>query len=113
MSQRLKLTLTAAAFCVAVAYAGYRLMPRAPISNTVPLVCVATGETYRMTREELIAIPMKNPHTGERTLLPCHKRDGVLYVNSRYAPALAELEGKNRYVDPQTLAVRNSTAPGR
>jgi hypothetical protein len=42
------------------------------------------------------------------TLLPCFEQDGVVYVSSRYHGSLAELGEKNRYVDPETLAVRTS-----
>jgi hypothetical protein len=49
---------------------------------------------------------MTNPRTGEATLLPCHERNGVLYINQRYGSILGDLGARNRYVDPETLAVR-------
>ena len=106
VSQKVKITVAAAVFLLAIACAGYRLAPASPISKSVQLVCVATGETFRMTRKELVYIPMRNPRTGEATLLPCHERNGVLYINQRYGPALADIGARNRYVDPETLAVR-------
>jgi hypothetical protein len=106
MSRKLKLTLAGAILVLAVTSAAYRLAPSGPVSSHVTLVCVATGETFRMSRKELVCIPMRNPRTGEATLLPCHRRKGVLYINQRYGPALEELGARNRYVDPETLAVR-------
>jgi hypothetical protein len=67
---------------------------------------VSTGETFNITRKELVCIPMTNPRTGEATLLPCHERNGVLYINQRYGSILGDLGARNRYVDPETLAVR-------
>ncbi len=91
---------------LAIVCAAYSVVPSSPVSRSVKLVCVATGETFEMTRKELICIPMRNPRTGEATLLPCHERNGVLYINRRYGPALTEIGARNRYVDPETLAVR-------
>ena len=108
MSQRSKLWLAVVILVVAAGYATYQLTRRGPVSSTVSLVCAATGKTFRMDRDELIMIPMRNPDTGERTLLPCHEEEGGLYVNSRYRGALDQLGENNRYVDPETLAVRTS-----
>jgi hypothetical protein len=104
--ERRKLVIAAAVSLLAVAFAVQRLKSSGPISNSVLLVCVSTGETFNITRKELVYIPMKNPRTGEATLLPCHKRNGVLYINQRYGPVLGDLGARNRYVDPETLAVR-------
>ena len=106
MSQKAKTTLIITMSVLAIACAGYRVASSSPISRSVALVCVATGETFKMTRKELIYIPMRNPRTGEATLLPCHERNGVLYINRRYGPALTHIGTRNRYVDPESLAVR-------
>lgn len=71
-------------------------------------VCVATGETYKMDRGKTYIPPLKNPNTGEQTLLPGTRRDGQVYVTSRSRELLARLGAANRYVDPQTLLVRES-----
>lgn len=106
MSHTQKIVLAGVVVVSAVACLAVRLAPAVPVSNYVTLVCVATGETFKMSRKELVCIPMRNPQTGEATLLPCHHRNGVLYINQRYGPALGELGARNRYVDPETLAVR-------
>ena len=80
-----------------------------PISKDVNFVCVETGKTYSLTREQAALLPAENPQTHERTLLPCVKRDGVLYVSARYRDSLLQLGERNKYVDTETLAVR--TAP--
>ncbi|HOO16038.1 MAG: hypothetical protein KBH81_03430 [Phycisphaerae bacterium] len=104
--ERRKLIIAAAVSLLAVAFAVHRLKSSSPISNSVLLVCVSTGETFNITRKELVCIPMTNPRTGEATLLPCHERNGVLYINQRYGSILGDLGARNRYVDPETLAVR-------
>jgi hypothetical protein len=71
-------------------------------------VCVATGETYTMDRGPTYIPPLKNPDTGEETLLPGTRRDGEVYVTSRWRELLARLGAANRCVDPQTLLVRKS-----
>ena len=71
-------------------------------------VCVATGETYKMERGKTYIPPVKNPDTGEETLLPGTRRDGQVYVASRWRNLLAGLGSANRCVDPQTLLVRKS-----
>jgi hypothetical protein len=98
--------MAGAILVLAALFVGYRLAPAGPVSSYVTLVCVASGETFRISRKELVYIPMRNPRTGEATLLPCHQRNGVLYINQRYGPALEELGARNRYVDTETLAVR-------
>jgi hypothetical protein len=106
VSHKSQFIVVATTCIIAVTGAIYRLTPTAPVSPTVDLVCVATGETFNIARKKLICIPMRNPRTGEATLLPCHQRNGVLYINRRYGPTLADLGARNRYVDPETLAVR-------
>jgi len=106
MSEKAKLWLAVAILAVAAGFATYQLTRPGPVSDKIELVCVATGKVYRMSREEVTIIPMKNPDSGEYTLLPCHEQEGVRYVNSRYQSALEQLVDRNRWVDPETLTVR-------
>ena len=109
MNQKAKLSLAIVILVIAAGWAGYQLTRPGPISNRLMLVCAATGETFLRDRGDVPVIPMKNPETGERTVLPCHKNDdGELYVNSRYRAALVKLGEKNRYVDTETLRVQSS-----
>lgn len=77
-----------------------------PLPNTVKFVCVATGKTYAVSRDKIKRIPLDNPDTGERTLLPYVERDGRLFVSEHYRESVAKLGERNRYVDPETLAVQ-------
>jgi len=77
------------------------------LSNTVSFACVATGKIYDIDRSQIKAVPLANPKTGERTLLPCVKEDGVYYISTRYRDSLLRLGEKNSHVDPETLAVRS------
>ena len=74
------------------------------------MVCVATGETFWLKRAPRIP-PVENPNTGQKTLLPCYKKqDGKLYVDSRYRGLIKQFEKDevSQYVDPRTLLVRES-----
>ncbi len=77
------------------------------LPGKVNFVCVATGEKFAVPREQ-IQVPCRNPKSGELTLLPCYEEEGDLYVSPRYREALIGLGEKNRYVDPETLAVRTT-----
>ena len=77
------------------------------ISRSVNFVCVASGQTFTIDRKRIDEVPLANPKTGERTLLPCYLDDGVLRVSPRYRNSLLALAEKNLYVDPNTLAVRS------
>ncbi len=70
-------------------------------------VCVATGKTFSIPRGTTKILPLENPETKERTLLPCYEQDGKLYVSRRAAEHLSEFGARNRFVDTQTLAVKN------
>ncbi len=82
---------------------------RAPSrSGTVQFVCVATGETFWLERGKSKILPLENPKSGERTLVPCHQSDdGKLYVSGRCRSLIRRLkeEGIDHYVDPETLLV--------
>ncbi len=107
MNQKTKLALAVIILIVAVGCAAWQFTRPGPVSHRVRLVCADTGKTYTMSRKELIAVPMRNPDTGEFTLLPCHEDEsGRLVVNTRYRGALDQLGEKNRYVDRESLAVR-------
>lgn len=85
----------------------YWNLKQQPISQNVNFVCVATGQLFALDRKDVVALPARNPKTGEDTLLPCVRdADGVLRVSGRYGAALQQLGAKNRYVDPETLVVR-------
>ncbi len=79
-----------------------------PIGDTISFVCVATGKTYNINRNDVGSIPLKNPATGKATLLPCVLRDGRLFVGSQCRGALAELAEVNQYVDTNTLEVKSA-----
>ncbi len=79
-----------------------------PLENRLLFVCVATGDTFTLDREDVVMIPAKNPNTDELTLLPATREDGELRVHARYRGSLQRLREKNEYVDPETLVVRQS-----
>lgn len=77
------------------------------VPDSIELVCVKTGQVFHVKRRDISMLPGVNPETGTQTLLPCYRRDDVLYVNERFAGDLTGfLESENNYVDPQTLAVK-------
>jgi hypothetical protein len=78
------------------------------LPNTVQFVCVATGKTYAISRDKVKRIPLDNPDTGERTLLPYVERDGRLFVSDHYRESVAKLGERNQHVDPETLAVQTA-----
>jgi hypothetical protein len=87
----------------------YQFRGSGGLDDEVNFICVATGKMYWVDREEAPTIPVKNPKTGDKTLLPCYLKDGVLHVSPRYRDDLMKLGEKNQYVDTDTLAGR--TAP--
>lgn len=105
-SQRVKLVVVAIVALAAVGLALHRAQPRGRLPDDINFVCAATGQTYKLDRDEVTRIPARNPKTGEYTLFPCYISEGVLQVSSRHAGGLAGLGERNRYVDPETLAVR-------
>lgn len=105
-SQRIKLIVVSVIALVATGIALHRAQPKGRLPDDINFVCAATGKTYKLDRHEVTRIPAQNPKTGEYTLFPCYVADGVLQVSSRHAGGLTGLGEKNRYVDPETLAVR-------
>jgi hypothetical protein len=75
------------------------------VNPDINFVCVATGQTFSIDRDKIHSIPLKNPETGEATLVPCVKRDGKLYMDSHYRGVLKNLKEVNRYVDEKTLEI--------
>jgi hypothetical protein len=77
-------------------------------SSTVQFVCVATGEIFWLERKPR-TLPVENPNTGQKTLVPCHEsEDGTLSVSRRNHGLIGQLDkdGVNQHVDPETLVVR-------
>lgn len=107
-SERKRLILVGALLVVAVGVYWFWGRSPSPLSDGIAFVCVATGETFRIDRDDLTTTyPVPNPETNQRTLLPCTTKDGKAYVMGRYAPFVARLEEEkvNKYVDPQTLEI--------
>lgn len=102
------LKIVAVVLVIVALFIGYRAMFAGGPTDDFRMVCIATGETYWMSRDELVQLPAQNPDTGQRTLLPCVERDGELYVSSRYGDALrsGSIKELNQYVDTETLRVR-------
>jgi hypothetical protein len=103
-------TLLAVVFLVAAAVIliGYLRQQSGPLPNSVEFVCAQTGQRFSIDRTKVDQIPLKNPKTGEMTLLPCYEENGVTLISPRYRGALEDLGDKNRSVDVQTLAVRST-----
>ena len=109
-SDKAKLSLAAVLIIGAGGLLFWQFAGSGVIKNDVNFICVATGKTFSIDRKDVKSLPLENPKTGERTLLPCCMRDGVLYVDDHYARLLFDkLREKNRYVDTESLAVQ--TAP--
>lgn len=76
-------------------------------TNQINFICVATGDTFHIHRNEIATVPVENPRTHEATLVPCYeKEDGALYVSEHFRGAVEQLGEKNHYVDMSTLRVR-------
>ena len=103
-----KLTLAALVFVIAGALLIYNFGRGGALPSGIQFVCVATGQTFRVDRTEINAVPFKNPKTGEYTLLPCKSENGVTKIDPHYRQALVALGEKNRYVDNDTLVVRSA-----
>lgn len=113
-SEHKKLTIVGALLVIAVGVYWFWGRPRSPISEGIAFVCVATGQTFQIDRDDLPSTyPARNPDTGQRTLLPYLARDGKRYLSPRYAGYLARLEEEkvNKYVDPETLEILDAPRP--
>ncbi|MBN1513008.1 MAG: hypothetical protein JXB13_13415 [Phycisphaerae bacterium] len=109
LNPRVQVGLIVAALVVAGLLAWRALGPaESPIGDTISFVCVATGKTYNIDRDEVESIPLKNPDNGKATLLPCVRRDGKLIVDPHYRGALKDLAEVNQYVDTNTLEVKSA-----
>ena len=107
-----KLGVAAAFLVAAVAiylmFGGYSEGPSR--SDKVRFVCVETGETFWIERAPH-ELPLENPETKRRTLIPCYEReDGTLAVSKRVSGILEDLkeQGLLKYVDQNTLSVKES-----
>jgi hypothetical protein len=96
---------------VALAVAGvltYRAMSGPEeLSEDVNFVCVASGKTFSIDRDNVTSLPVQNPETKQATLVPCVRREGKLFVDRHYRSVLEELAEVNQYVDKETLAVKS------
>jgi hypothetical protein len=110
-SEQKKFIFALVLICGAVV-AAFWLWPQTPaLSDTLTFVCIETGEVFRVARDDVpYVLPMENPKTGRRTLLPAHEEGGKLKVGARHASVLdqPEFAKVNRYVDPQTYEVLES-----
>ena len=94
---------------LAAAFLVYREFARpGVIPDEINFVCVVTGTTFSLDRDDVYSYPAKNPDTGEMTLLPVYEEDGVWYVSSHYRATVLGFGERNRYVDTNTLAVRKA-----
>ncbi len=75
--------------------------------DEVPLFCVKTGETVYLNRIDVISLPAVNPKTQEATLLPFVEKEDGRYIGERYGDALGIFGDDNRYVDPETLRIKD------
>jgi hypothetical protein len=111
-SEQKKFIFALVLICGAVV-AAFWLWPRSDtVPNSMLFVCVETGKTARLSRDDVPSImPVENPSTGNRTLLPAYTDDdGKLRLIERYASVLHEpaVAKVNKYVDPQTYEVLES-----
>jgi hypothetical protein len=106
--QRSKLILAGALLVAAVVILLVQLRGEGPLPDEVTYVCVATGRTYNLDRDEVKWIPHENPDTGEETLLPGLKKEDGMYLDPYYRAALKRLGDANKCVDPETLKVRTA-----
>jgi hypothetical protein len=105
-SKHVKLIAAAGLFVVGGVLLYFNLSRPGALPDQVQFVCVVSGETFYIDRDE-VRVPAANPSTGEPTLVPCYEdTNGVIRVSEHFRFAVDELGEKNRYVDPETLAVR-------
>lgn len=81
-------------------------------SDRVQFVCVETGKTYWFKRgEHSMVLPLKNPDTGQETLVPCSKDGDQLIVSNRCRSLVKELTKQklNKVVDSDSLVVKAPT----
>jgi len=91
---------------LAAGVALYRsLSGHAPLGKEIRFFCVATGRIYWVDRQEIDSLPVRNPETGELSLLPCIEGEDGLSIDPHYRGLVEELGEMNRYVNVATLAV--------
>ena len=103
-----KLSLVAVLLLVAIAFFGFGAGGGPSRSGKVQFVCVATGEIFWLERKPR-TLPVENPETGQKTLVPCYENeDGGISVSRRNYGLIGQLDkdGVNQCVDPKTLIVR-------
>ena len=100
----------AAVVILAVVLCGWYLIfgrAKPVVDDRIKMVCVETGELFRLSRAELgNAFPVVNPETKRATLLPYVEKDGQKMLPARRRQALLDLGDLNKYVDTETLIVR-------
>lgn len=77
-----------------------------PVSATVRLVCVETGQLYEFPRDRVKILPAKSPSTGAYTLFPYREEGSSRYVDGRFRAMLESIKDKCAYVDLKSLAVK-------
>ncbi len=105
-SEKSKAILAAVLLVLGGVWLWYSSRDANALPSRLTLVCVATGKTFTLDRSKVSMLPVRNPETGEYTLLICHKRDGRWFVSERARQTLETLAAVNRWVDPQSLEVR-------
>ncbi|MBU0641179.1 MAG: hypothetical protein KKB50_20155 [Planctomycetes bacterium] len=108
LAERKKEIAVGVVVVLALVFLVYRLRGNSPLPSSANFVCVATGKMFSIDRDDIRQVPLTNPDSGERTLVPCYERDGKLYVRSHYRGAVQRLSDVNQYVDPESLEVRTS-----
>lgn len=108
-SQRWKIALAVLALAVTAVIAVRQLTQPSAVTNSIQLICVTTGERFTMSREAVTQVPMLHPKTNEPTLLPISANaNGEFVVHDHYRGLVEEFGERNKFVDPQTLVVKNS-----
>ena len=83
---------------------------RSALPDEVAYACVATGKVFWISRAHTPPfLPAPNPNTGQRTLVPVVAHTpGRFMMTEHYAALLEdpELAPLNKYIDPETLALR-------
>lgn len=77
------------------------------LSDRISMVCVETGERREVAREEIRTLPVENPSTGRKTMIPYVDHGGRVFVENRFRELLESLKEQNHYVDPETLEVKD------
>lgn len=86
----------------------YQLGDEPILDDQINFVCISTGKTFTIDRDDVGTLPLKNPETSQPTLLPFVTRDGQRYVDDHYRTLVQNLGEVNRYVDSESLAVKSA-----